>query len=345
LFALPVRVLAGGILGVLIHFSALGYGGLPRYTPLLLAFAACFVGVFATLRYWCLRKERFGQVSEGVIAQSAGRAIFQTALGAAGFHSAGLLVGETLGRCLGMSRMLRSAWPVLRGYATTFRGQELMQALWRNRKFPLYSLPSSLLDALCISLSVPLLIRLYGASVGGYYSLVWRAITVPSVLVTVAIGDTFHSRLAACARETPDQVMGLFRRTSLSLLLVGSIPSAVLWFWGAPLFRFVFGVRWSLSGTMAAIIVPWYLSEFVVSPVSRVVLVLSGQEMKLVWDVLSLVSLLAVFFVAQWRGMAVLQTVRTLTIVKTGLHVVYFLILMRIIARFKKVQSAQAQAA
>jgi O-antigen/teichoic acid export membrane protein len=339
MFALPVSAVAGGLLWLLSHFSAIGYGGLPSYAPILLAFAVFFVGAFTALRYWCLRAERFGQVSQGIVVQSAGRAIFQAAFGAVKFHSAGLLVGETLGRCMGMSRMFRSAWPVLRGYLSVFRRKEFMAALWRQRKFPLYSLPSSFLDALCMGLYIPLLIRLYGASVGGYYSLVWRAVTVPSVVVTVAIADTFHSRLAACAREAPGEVMNLFQRTSLTLLLLGSIPASILWFWSGPLFRLVFGAQWALSGIIAGLVAPWYLSEFVVTPVSRVVLVLSGQEMKLIWDVLSLGSLLAVFFIAQWRFMGPLQTIRLLTLVNTTLRIVYYLILVRIITRFTRTRA------
>ena len=345
LFALPVSVLAGGVLWLLNHFSAIGYGNLPWYAPWLLACAMFFVGVFTALRYWCLREGRFGQVSQGVVAQSAGRALFQTAFGALGFHSAGLLFGETLGRCMGMSRMLRNAWPVLRGRLATFSRKEFMRVLWRHRKFPLYSLPSSFLDALSMGLSVPLLIRLYGASVGGQYSLVWRAVTVPSVVVTMAIADTFHSRLAACAREAPAQIMGLFKRTSIALLLLGSIPAVILWFWGEPLFRFVFGAGWEVSGTIAAIVAPWYLSEFVVTPVSRVVVVLSGQEMKLVWDVLSLASLLTVFFVAQWRGIGALPMIRVLTVLNIVLRMLYYVILIRIILRFKRTHAGTSRAA
>jgi O-antigen/teichoic acid export membrane protein len=134
--------------------------------------------------------------------------------------------------------------------------------------------------------------------------------------------------------------MNLFQRTSLTLLLLGSIPAAILWFWSGPLFRLVFGAQWALSGTIAGLVAPWYLSEFVVTPVSRVVLVLSGQEMKLIWDVLSLGSLLAVFFIAQWRFMGPLQTIRVLTLVNTTLRLIYYLILVRIITRFTRTRPA-----
>jgi len=344
LFAVPTSILAGGLLWLLNHFAVLGYGSLPWHAPWLMACAIFFVGVFTALRYWCLREERFAQVSQGIVVQSAARAVLQTVLGVFKLHASGLLLGETAGRCMGMSRMFRGAWPVLRGYCAGVRWTDFTQALWRHRKFPLYSLPSSFLDALGMSLSLPLLVRLYGAAVGGYYSLVWRAVAVPSVVVTVAIADTFHSRLAACARETPAEIMGLFKRTSLSLLLLGSVPAFILWFWGQPLFRFVFGPQWAFSGTIAAIVAPWYLSEFIVTPVSRVVLVLSGQELKLVWDVLSVASLLAVFFAAQWRGMGSLTTIRVLTVVNTSLRVIYYLILVRIIVRFKQTCAQELRA-
>jgi lipopolysaccharide exporter len=345
LIALPMSVLSGIILWGLIRFSALGFGSLVWYSPLFLTLSMFFVGIFTALRYWCLRQEKFGQVSHGVIVQSAGRAISQVVFGALGFHTAGLIAGETVGRATGMSRMIRGAWPVLKSYAATFHLDEFLQALRRNRKFPLYSLPSSFLDALCLSISLPLLIRLYGVSIGGYYSLVWKAIAVPTVLITLAVADAFHSRLAICARETPGRIGSLFRRTSLTLLRMGIIPASILFFWGVPFFRLVFGEKWGLSGTMASIIAPWYLAQFVVSPVSRVVFVLSGQETKLIWDVASLASVIGIFSVAQHQGMAPLQTIKILSVVNVGLFAFYYLLLLRIIAQFQKTHSGQTQTA
>lgn len=336
LLAFPVSTLAGGILWGLIHFTALGFGALPWYAPLLMTLALCLTGTFAALRYWCLREKRFAQVSQGLVFQSAGRAMFQTIFGAVRLHSAGLLLGETAGRCLGMSQMFRNAWPVLRRHITAFRWEELTDTLWRNRRFPLFSLPSSFLDTLSVSLTTPLLIRWYGVSVGGYYSLMWRGIALPTALVTAAVADTFHTRLATCARETPEQVMALFKRTSFLLLLFGCTPAAILWFWGVPLFRFVFGADWAFSGAIASVVAPWYLLDFVVSPVSRVVLVLKGQEMKLAWDVLCLTSLLTVFFLARYRGFEVMQTIRVLTVVNVALRLLYFAILVRTVSRFTK---------
>jgi O-antigen/teichoic acid export membrane protein len=344
MFTLPVSILAGLLLWMLIYFSALGFGVLPGYTPFLMAFTMVFIGLFTALRYWSLREKQFGQIAQGLVVQSGGRAILQTALGFAGLHASGMLLGESIGRCLGMSRMLRSAWPVLREHARSFRSQDLLSVLWNNRKFPLYSMPSSFLNALCLGLSLPLLIRQYGVATGGQYSLVWKAITVPSVLITVAVADTFHSHLAVCARDTPDQIMKLFRTTTVSLLLLGIGPAMILWFFGPPLFAWVFGAQWRLSGTMAALVAPWYLAQFVVSPLSRVVVVLSGQELKLVWDVFCLLALLGVFYTAHVQSFSPLKTIGILSAMYTTLMFLYYLVLLRIIARYTHIPCAEAPA-
>ena len=46
----------------------------------------------------------------------------------------------------------------------------------------------------------------------------------------------------------------------------------------------VFGAQWTLAGSFAGVVAPWYLAQFVVSPISRVVAVFSGQKTKLIWD-------------------------------------------------------------
>ena len=82
---------------------------------------------------------------------------------------------------------------------------------------------------------------------------------------------------------------------------------------------------------MAALVAPWYLGQFVVNPLSRIVFILNGQETKLIWDVVCLVALPGVFYVAHQRQLNVLQAVMLLSIVNALLHGVYFAVLYRIL--------------
>jgi O-antigen/teichoic acid export membrane protein len=333
---IPTSVLAGVALWLLIHYSLLGFGELPWYTPIALAFVMCFVGYFVILRYLNLRIQNFRDVSQATLIQNAARAILQAVAGVLGLRNAGLILGETLGRGVGMGRMFKSTWPELRGYVARFRWSDCKEALWKYRKFPLLTLPSALIDAICVSLAVPLIVQIYGPKTGGYYALVWRVLSLPSMLITLAVADTFHSEIADLVRTNPNAALSFFLKTSKTLVLIGSIPCVILVFWARPLFVLVLGPQWGVSGVMAAIIAPWYISQFVVNPVSRLVLVLSGQESKLIWDILCLISIPAVFYAAQVEKLDALGAVRLLSVVNAILYVAYFAVLLRLALSFHR---------
>jgi O-antigen/teichoic acid export membrane protein len=252
-----------------------------------------------------------------------------------GLHPFGLLLGETVGRGIGMGRMARKAWPVIRKYAINVR--DARKVLGSNRQFPLYSTPSSFLNILGTSLPLPLLVALYGADVGGYYSLVWRVLAVPVALVGASMADAFHSRAALYAREDPKRLLWFFHSTSVGLLAIGIVPALMIFFFGEQIFLFGFGVQWRLSGTIASIVAPWFLTSFIVSPLSRLVYVLHGQRLKLIYDTLILGGNLMAFFFSRHFGWPMLQTVTVMSVMNTASKVVYYCVLFRIAATAVKV--------
>jgi lipopolysaccharide exporter len=330
LLILPMSIIGGLLLYFMIHFSLLGFGSLAIYAAGLMIPAIFFAGLFSILRYWSLREERFDIVSQAVIFQNGGRSVSQLALGEIRSHSLGLFLGEVFGRAIGMGRMIRNTWPLVRKYGLSVR--EAAKTLESNRQFPLYSTPSSLINVLGTSLPLPLLVMLYGADVGGYYSLVWRVLAVPVVLVGSSMADAFHSRAAVYAREDPKRMLRFFHSTSAGLLALGIVPALMIFFFGEPIFLFVFGVKWRLSGIIASIVAPWFLGSFIVSPLSRLVYVLHGQRLKLIYDVLILGGNVIVFFMARHCGWPMLHMVTAMSAMNTASKVVYYFVLFRIAA-------------
>lgn len=343
MFTLPMSVAGGLLLYAMIHFSFVGFGALPVYAPWLMVPAIVFAGVFSVLRYWSVRDAKFGIVSQAVIFQNGGRSLLQVALGVIGSHSFGLLLGEVFGRGLGMSRMLRSALPLMRRHALTSR--DAAKALISNRQFPLYSMPSSLLNQLGTSLPLPLLVTLYGADAGGYYALVWRVLAVPLVLVGNSMADAFHSRAALYAREDRKRLLSFFNGTAAVLLAMGIVPALAIAIFGEPIFVLVFGATWRLSGAMAAIVSPWFLTTLIVSPISRLVYVLHGQGLKLIYDVLLLGANLLVFYCARRLAWPMLHMLAAMSVMNTASKVVYYVLLLRIAATAMRTPSAHFKAA
>ncbi len=333
LFSLPVSIFGAGALFLAIHFSLLGFNTLPSYTPLLMVPALVFVAAFSALRYWFVRQEQFRGVSQATVVQNGARSISQVVMGVFGGRLAGLLAGELIGRSAGMTRMFREAWPSIRAYVFPANPRNLSEVLWENRQFPVYSLPSSLVDTLAANICIPLVVRCFGVETGGYFALVQRVLAVPLVLISTSVADAFHGRLAQYVRETPERVVGLFQTTSAVLALLGILPTILLMLFGRPLFKMVFGSRWTLAGDFAAVAAPLFLAQFVVTPLSRLVFVLEGQRLKLVYDLLALTTTIGVFVFSAWGQLSPVQTIMVLSATGTLTFGAYYLVLTRIVSK------------
>jgi O-antigen/teichoic acid export membrane protein len=237
--------------------------------------------------------------------------------------------------------MFRESWPDLRRYGMKAPGHQVANTLKRNRKFPIYSLPSSLIDTVAASAAVPLLVQLYGPQAGGHFALVQKVLAIPLTLIAASVADAFHSRLAVCARDTPQNMLSLFKSTSGALLVLGLVPALVLVFAGNRLFAFIFGHAWSAAGTLAAISAPWFLAQFVVSPLSRLVFVLRGQESKLIYDLVLLSGVFGTYELARVQRLTITGTVTALTVVNTAAYLLYYAVLFHIVARSTPVLATQ----
>jgi O-antigen/teichoic acid export membrane protein len=295
-----------------------------------MALALALTGTFNSLRYLALREENFKVIARTTVAQQTTRAFSQTGFGFARLGPAGLLFGELVGRTAGIFSLARREWRCVQ-LGMRAAPATITATLRRNRAFPVYSLPSSFIDALALNILVPLLVQLYGPEAGGQFSLVLRALAVPTVLIGSSIADSFHSRLAIYAREDPARMASFFKRTALGLFLAGLGPAALLAIAGRPMFTIVFGPAWGTAGTLAAISAPFFLSSITVSPLSRLVFVLHGQRSKLVYDIFLLSSILLAYRYALVHKLSLTQTVWAFSLINTLGFILYFVVLIRII--------------
>lgn len=330
LLSLPTSAAAALIFYGLVRFGAFGYGSMPLYAAVLIVPAIVCTASFSALRYWLLRYERFGLISRGTVAQNAVRALAQAGFGWLGPHTAGLLAGEIIGRCSGMTRMLRAAWPVLNRELASSDFRQLRDTLKRNRHFVLYSLPSSLLETLSAFITFPLVVYLYGLNTAGSYALVMRALALPAVLITANVADAFHSRAALMLQQNPKALPEFVKRMATVLLLVGVCPAAALVAFGPHLFEWVFGSKWVEAGVMAAWAAPRFLAQFVVSPLSRLVLVVGRQGVQFIYDIIKFAGTIVVFAIAHAHRWPVMTLIAALAALHTAAYAVFFILLLKI---------------
>ena len=331
---LPMSLVLAYILYILITHSLLGFGILPSSTVLLLPPALCINVWYIVLKYWFVYRGNFKTLSKIQVLQNSSRGIGQIGLGFASIGWVGLLIGDIAGRMIGISEMIRLAWPTVKEFLFPLKKLFISQTLTSYRKFPIYSMPSILIDTLAANLSLPLVAYIYGAKSAGQFSLVQMAFLLPISLVISSVADAFHNRIVFYERNKQGQrVVSLFWKTAIGLLTVGIVPMTLVMMFSSQLVPLLFGQNWQEAGYLAAVIAPWMLAALVVSPLARVVYIYQAQELKLIYDIFSLLTVVGVFFIgSRWAG-SLVENIKWLSFAQTLAFGLYCVLLVWIVVK------------
>jgi len=244
----------------------------------------------------------------------------------------GLALGDLIGRLVGTGRVMKASVREIVQHLAPIRRSDLSRAASKFRRFPLLIAPSSFFDKLGALIPLPLIAQQYGLGAAGLFTLVQRALGLPSALIGQSVADVFHARIGKLKNE-PRTVEKLLVKTAGWLLLVGVIPALVLVVAGPGIFSAVFGSDWNEAGRIAAAMTPWFVAELAVSPISRVAYVFEGQHLKFVYDFLTLGLTIVVFLWGSAADISVVSMVLVLSITNALTYIVYYFLLLRIVRK------------
>lgn len=244
----------------------LTWTGQPGLAPYLwmLPVGLWFSGVYSALQSWSMRKQRVGLVAKTQVTRAAGCVTLQAGLGVASPSPFGLLFGHLAYMGLGSAGMAAALWRHDRQLfsALSFRG--IWTAACRFVRFPLYSVPESLLNAAAVYMPLLLVTAHAGAHEGGCLLLAQRIGAIP---VSVFGRNMSKLYLAEAGTRHRSGELGAFtRRLLLQLFKLGVLPFLAMMLAAPLLFPLLFGAEWHRAGVMAAWLAPAMLVQFIVSP-------------------------------------------------------------------------------
>jgi len=304
--------------GLVIGVAVLLLGGLaeriPRLAVLdkyqwLLPVGFVGIGMYQALSYWAVRQSAYSRLARTKVQQSAWMVATQVGLGFLGTGSLGLMLGYAVSQVAGSCALLaplwhNSSWPTQR---VTLSG--LLDAARRYRRFPLISGGSSLLNSAGLQMLPIFLVAMYGAQAGGSFGFGQRILALPLGILSQSIGQVYLSEASRLTRGEPANLLGLFYRTTVQLLVIGCILVVAVVLFAPAVFAFVFGSVWYAAGQYVQVLAPVLLGQLVAVPVSQTLNIIERQDIQLGWDASRLVVTLVVVLLAASVNLPVIHTI------------------------------------
>ncbi|MFT6849433.1 MAG: O-antigen/teichoic acid export membrane protein [Sphingobacteriales bacterium] len=237
--------------------------------PLWIPIALLFTGINLPSQFLLNRLKKYKALSVVRIVTSATSASSAMALGYYLDIRTGLVVGLVLGQIVAGIIHLIILIPTLRSNPSTHPLKaELKQVAITYSDYPKFAIAGSWLNTLSRQLPFFILPIFFGEQVLGFFALVNRALAGPMGMVGSAFSQVFYERAARADKLGAEKLKEVTLSTLKLLSGISIAPFLLILFYSTPLFAFVFGEEWTISGDYAKGLIPWMCAVLIVSPLT-----------------------------------------------------------------------------
>ncbi|NEN22555.1 oligosaccharide flippase family protein [Cryomorpha ignava] len=246
--------------------------------------AVFFIGGQNVLTQYVIRLQKFKEIASNKVLSSISNSGTSYILGLSAPIAGSLVFGQIAGNAIPAIAFLRLK-PIRTALAGTFTSDYSAKYLFKKyRDFPVVNSAHAFFDESQKALLLFIISAYYGEIVLGLFAFAWRYLRVPLQVFGHSLSQVLNEKWARDLNNGIVLKKSLLR-TSLGLFAIGLIPFSVLFFFGEPIFTFVFGKDWTMAGTYAAYMAPWLLIHFVISPVSFMPVLYLRQKTNFVFAV------------------------------------------------------------
>ena len=235
-------------------------------------------GLYQSFNYWNNRKKKYKRLAVSRVTQSATTGMTNLGMGFSGFSASGLIIGGLSGQAVATSVLGGLIWKSDRAMIKSLNKIKLFALMKKYKKFPLLNLPNALIDSFRLSGINMLIAKYFATATLGQFSLAWKMVHVPMVLVGGSLAQVFFQKLASAhKRELYRIIIKYITKASL----IAAPIFLVVFLFSEKIFGFVFGENWTMAGEAASVMTPWLFINFVSSPLVSVMMILNKQELVL----------------------------------------------------------------
>lgn len=266
----------------------------------LLPFAIFLSATASAMQNWFIRAKGYSLIAISRVTQSVGAVALQFGVALFKPGPIGLILGAVCNT---------GAASVVLGYGMYRRGTDLskvvtwarMRALaYEHRYFPQYSTLEALCNMASIQLPVLLIAALVSGPEPGYILLAITVLQAPMALFGIAIGQVY---LSHAPEEYRKGTLVTFTVTTITTLVRSGVGPLIAAGVAAPFFfELVFGIGWQRAGVLLAWMTPWFIMQFLTSPISMALAVTGHQPRALLLQIFNLVCRTGAVYLAWTAG-------------------------------------------
>ena len=244
------------------------------------------IGGWSIYNAWLTRYRSFGRISGYQLNQSATSVLTKLLFGWLGWLRSGLILSSVMA-------------PLFALLSSVAHSRDTFKLLWQPcdkpareiahlyRRFPMYSMPRSLVNNLSGNLPALLLTPYFGLNELGFFAMAITIAFRPISMITASIHQVLFERVAKSVRD--GQSISQWLRLRFIQLAAVVVPTMTVLTIIMPwLVRVFLGSGWEETSTLIRYMMPWLTCVFIVSPLAFISEVFGKQKMFLILEIIYL---------------------------------------------------------
>lgn len=255
--------------------------GQPKLEPFypLIPLGIFLAASFSALQYWNTRKKKYSSIALAQIAQASMGGATQIGFGFFSNSLTGLFLGQIISNGSGVLILLNNF--VVKGKALIKRIsiREMKSTFRKYDSYPKFSTLDALANNAAAQIPIIIIASVTLGSEVGFLILAIKSMQIPMAFIGSAVSQYYlsnapnHYRNGSLNNFTEKVILGLFHTGVGPLLFIGILAPVT--------FDLLFGVGWERAGELVLWMTPWFILQYIASPISMIVYVKNAQKLML----------------------------------------------------------------
>lgn len=261
----------------------------------LIPFGVFFCSAFSAMQNWQIRQKNFVLIAKSRFAQAVFGIGVQVLAGIFAAGPLGLLVGSVVGFAANSYSLSHRAMALF----SFKKNYTLLRMIRRYCNYPLFSTWEAFANQAAIHLPILIIASALAPSEAGYLMLAMSVTQAPMSIFGAAIGQIYLSNAGSSYRS--GQLYDFTLQIVKKLFRAGFLPIIFAALLAPLLFPLLFGEDWQRAGLLVTWMAPWFLLQFLTSPVSMSLHIIGAQKTAMALQIFVMLLRIGMTFSAvQW---------------------------------------------